>query len=212
MWGIGSELVASDSTTVVPAAGFGAKKPLGSSARRGTSAPRTQPLGSVIVSVWWTGSIAPVAPVQAGSPTSTTAACAGVALANTARPAWGIVPATASVSVPLPSTALLSSKRRLMAGTSPVRSVLGAAMKSRTWSPTAASGDVGRQCRSQRADAPRRAAADSRLPDRKQEGKPVSGRGKPPVGGDGRDGLAPSDRSGRGAHPLPRHLGRPGLG
>ena len=68
---------------------------------------------------------------------ATGAGCAGVAFANTGRPASGAVPATASVSVPLPPTALLSSNSRVMAGTSPARSVLGTATKSTTWSPTA---------------------------------------------------------------------------
>ena len=65
--GLVSVLVVRESVTEVPIAGFGAKKPLGISTDTGSCAGSTQPLGSVIVRVWLTGSIAPMAAVQFGS-------------------------------------------------------------------------------------------------------------------------------------------------
>ena len=132
-----SVLVARESTTFVPIAGFGAKNPLGISALTGTLASSTHVLGSVITSVWVAASIAPLAPLQFGRPTSTTLASAGVAFANTSTPAIGEVLATSSVSVPLPGTVVLGVKEMLIAGTSPVCRLLGVAVNSNICRPPA---------------------------------------------------------------------------
>ena len=117
-------LVLMASSTVVPAAGLGAKNCWGISTTTEALATMTQLLGSVIVRLWLLALIFPVAPLQFANPNTTTDASAGVDPANTGRLPSGAVLTSCTVSVCSPSKPGVRVKLMFRAGTWSSRRVL----------------------------------------------------------------------------------------
>ena len=120
-----SALVASDRTTVVPAAGLGAKKPLGRLMVTGAWAGSEQLLGSVMVNVWDATLITLCTLLQFALPAMATVRFTWLGRTKMGVMVAAVLPAVI-VMVPLPITAELGMKLMATEGTTPLCTLLTA--------------------------------------------------------------------------------------